>query len=605
MEPAEAGTTVMEEAFRKAEAGKDTPKKGGKGTLNVDEAAERLKKMMDLFASKRDAESISEEKRDELTSMAEFAATNLRSISFEIAEINAAVKNGIPVDAGRLPELQKQSAELRQCYDALTKTHSWLLSELTKRAGKRQRVSEFVGKIARFKVGETKFNDIRQLADEAIQSGIITQATDGHVTLGFGERAVSYGPADDSPETVEFVSELAEFIGKFNEEGQRRREALNAEVDDFLIIGENLEEAKEHATKSLPDFVRGTGNIIFIPAEWKNQTGQSGFLGEVMVLRKNNGMVATKATTQQAAHKIFGHVVNRGEADEKWVAHGEQEVLFVTDDDGVQFDPTRNPTLRYALQAKFVKDTAYKERREASERLRDVSSVDTAITMAELLRGEAGTCIVNVLLKKDRDDKGLWVTLHLVSDGEQARISVYEPEDLVQKLPWLKDYKEPKPVEVFSNDRRWQKVAESNRDHFEANWSLDREAEKRGAVKLSKENVEDICSIKGGDGLYALTRATSGFDRTPLRVIMQKKDDMVAVVWLAPGASTRALANRSGKSLIGEFLPMNDLPKAVRSILRNQYRFFLGLGGDAGLEKVPGHLKEEKSPDAEEDGADD
>jgi len=33
------------------------------------------------------------------------------------------------------------------------------------------------------------------------------------------------------------------------------------------------------------------------------------------------------------------------------------------------------------------------------------------------------------------------------------------------------------------------------------------------------------------------------------------------------------------------------LPKPILDLLRNQYRYFKGLGGPAGLDKVPAHLK--------------
>lgn len=589
-------STLLQEAMDRAKAAKTTQsgKRGGVPVLDVNQILERLK----AVTAMREQVVAGKELSEDVIRAAEAITAEQQRRRSDIGQIEAAVKTkALLAETGNVlvAALQDEIVEWSQHMKVMLAEYPQLPIWIAKRAVFSSRVAELAAKLASFKVGETRFGDISSLAKESEHSQVIRHDPSGKglIIFGFGRDAVSYGPASEDPVVQQFVTDFAAFVQQFNAAGDKLRDTRRSEVEEFLLDKDKISILKDHegTVKGLLSFFSGQGQYCFIPVIGHDpRTGQERFEGEILLERRSGEMVATKATAQHLAHRVFGYMDRSSGA---WKRHGVQKVVALRTDEGAGYDldGIRNNTLREALQTKLVKDRAWKDTRDAAQRLRDISTVEgKVITMAELFRSEKGTCVANVRLRVG-SDKHVWATMHVKSDGEQAHISAYTPDDLTKVVSWLGTYLEPKDMAMFRQDKQWQFIATANQG-FEADWLMRQEVEKRHAVVLSAENVDGLCSAdNGADGIYAIDRAQSGKFRTPLRFVMERKGSEVSVVWAAPGTSWRLMHDSVGESLLGKFFPVADMPKPIRDTLRNQYRYFKGLGGDAGFQQVPVHLK--------------
>lgn len=584
--------TTLQEAMERARVAKATQgqKKGNAPTLDVGQILERLKAATAL----REQAVSSKELSEDVISAAEKITADQQKRRSDIVAIDAAMKKGnlLPETGNEFVQaLQAEIAEWSQHLRVLMAEYPSLATVIAQRANFRSRVAELQTKLAGFKIGETRFDEIRSLVTETEHAAVIKRVPKGPIVIGFGPQAVLYGPVSEDPAVLKFVNDFSAFLLKFEEKGREIRDSRRSEVEEFLLAREQVTIYKdqEGTVKSLPEFFAGRGQYVFVPVIGHDvRTGEERFEGEILLERRNSEMVATYATSDRLAHRVFGWY---DKAAGVWKRHGVQKVVALRTDEGWDLDAVRNNTLREALQTKLVKDASWQQTRDAAAKLRDISTVEgKAITMAELLRGgEQSTCVVNVRLKAG--DKHVWTTMHVVSDGKEAHISAYTPADLMTVVSSLGQFLEPQDLQMLRNDRQWQYIATANQD-FEANWLYKQEAEKRGATVLGSENVDGLCSVDNGvDALYGINHAQDMRSRAPLRYIVERKGSEVAVVWAAPGQSWRQMHDTAGEPLTGKQYAVTELPKPIRDTLRNQYRYFKGLGGPAGLDKVPVHLK--------------
>lgn len=587
-------------------------KKGGAPAIDVAGVLERLTAANALREQAVSGKELSEE----VVMAAEAITSDQGRRKADIVALTAAMKSGslLPETGNEYvavlsAEVEEWSGHLR----VLTSEHPSLATEIARRANRRGRVAELTAKLNRFELGTTGREDVAELASEAAVSGVLKRlpGPPAPIVIGYGREVVFYGPADD-PESVQFASGFSAFMARFDERGREIRDAKRNDVADFLLSREQVQPLKdlESTTRDLSGFFGGNGQYCFVPAVSNDlRTGQERFDGEILLERRNGDPFATHATNVGLARRVFGWYDRQAET---WKRHGIQKIVALKGKDEWNLDGVRNNALREALKAKLVKDATFQATRDAARQLRNVDLVEgPVITMAEILRDdEQGTAVVNVRLNAGQE-RSVWATMHVVSDGSRAHIAAYAPDDLPEvvyyekraaggkrdaapeKVYWLKPFLTPQGLDMWRQDPNWQRIVSWNQD-FESTGLLSREAKKLGAAVLAAENVDGLCSVeKGADGLYAVTKATTGGygPRHPLRLIVERKGNEVAVAWASPGESWRWAHDKAGESVIGEYFPVADMPPALQALLRNQYRYFRGLGGPSGLEQVPDHLK--------------
>lgn len=513
-----------------------------------------------------------------------------------------AINDAIASIQTKIRELEDQRRSLQTAMPKITEA-------AVKRSLLRQKMTG-LGKVLRdLDPAGTAYKDLAEVIAEACKAGALalTAEAEAEVSWGTNGERRHYKASLNDPVVQQFVEALAKFTDEFKAAGEAKRDNRFNEVREFLIsterTAENNNTSALNALRGLPNASRSLGEFLTDPTkefsfvelhQQSRRTGEDEFHGIAVVERKagTTQLACIKCTRSSGAHFLFGYF-----KDGKWTRTG--EIKFGMKLQSAEGKPSRleihglrNNLLTTSLNAQFAKEQESQTKRDVSENLRDIANISNPLTFADLRAGEEGVCPVNIQWRHNRDDRrGVWVTFHLEGDGE-SHFRIYNAVDgTYDKAEWLKPFAENTALEQLDMDRRWLAVRALN-TKFERDWQLQRESAKHNATPVTADSVDALCLLKGQDGVYAVKSLYAGRDRkTPTGFLLERRGSTVMVAYAVPGTSERSVRDRqTQESLVGKTYELADLPKPVRALLRNLYRYYHGLGGPEGLTKVPEYL---------------
>lgn len=573
-------STAMENAFANAKArtnantAKPTAKTPAVRLTEADIDARRLARRL----NRADTTKMTPESR--VTQFVE-VSEELRSHERELAPLT---KKGstIPVD-----QLNSARAELEskigQCCEeiaSLSEEFPGIVAKAAKREEIRASARNLIRTVGSLDPANSDKESDTGLLANAVNNGVL--ATSGGL----------YVATVEDPVIQEAEARVADFLDArkaAREEDQRKRADR---VSAYLLSDRRPEgggdspletEKRKPGQVSFTRLLAGDGERAFVPVFGTNQSsGEEYFMGEVLLERKADKVVAAKATRVRLCEILF-FAYDRAKNE-----HREKGVLALSAD-MKQVQPN---LFREALERQLVKDSESADRLEKANLLSAVESFKDVLSFADLRVGEKGRWIVNAEWTPEGRQHASRVTFHVESDGKNFHIGEAACNLEEVNNTFFGMYTKPTPLSALSSDKRWLAMAAINRE-FETGWELRRAASKReGGVtfitKDTKEKVVDLLGLDGVDGVYASiarwkqeTREKSDAPRyTAVGYIVERRGEKVAITFATSGTAEGIVEKEQGA------FPLANLPVMTRAVAR---AIWMAAMRDFGT--VPEHLK--------------
>ncbi len=419
--------------------------------------------------------------------------------------------------------------------------------------------------------GRTRRSDINHLVNYAVSNGVAT-SKDGVIT-----------PITNDEVVVNAVKELTGFLSK-NEE---QRDA-NRCAEEHIFANHLMEEKKmldmrktEGAARSLTEFFNGNGFFFVLPLPGQDKSGKEKFFGFTLLERADGKITYERASWLEGAKRLFSFFNHQTE--ERVIKKGPQ-VLTIKDGN---VSKEGNNLLREAIQKQQEKEIQAAKVREAATKLREVEG---RISFRDLRYGKTGTWVVDI-----RDWKLLArsLTFHVEALDGGFRVTNTVP-GVFENEPRLKGYTGQSSLTKL-DEPFWRFILAHN-----GRMEQSVVASQKGAVPVTKENIGGLLELKGKDGLYSFfttwfqKERQGGKDvrtkdiRTDVYYIMERSGDQLKVVWTAAGLSAKLISREHEAA---ESFPVTDLPKMVKTVLRQVYTGVSNLrGAETVKANTPRHL---------------
>lgn len=505
----------------------------------------------------------------------------LRSHERELAPLT---KKGstIPVDQlnSARASIESKVRECREELEALSGEFPGIVTVAARREELRASARNVIRTIGSLDPANSDGSAVRDLLTTAVGNG--TLKSDGD----------SYVATVEDPVLQELEGRVEDFLAavKSAREEEQRERADNVQnylLGDRPVIqnGSTLPSPLQ-AEKSRPGRVSltklraGDGERSFVPVFGTNaSSGEEYFMGEVLIERQANKLVATKTSRVRLCEILF-FAFDRAKSELR-----ERGVLALPSD----LERVQPNLFREALQRQLAKEVEQADRREKAERLSAVGMFNDAVSFADLRTGEKGRWVVNAEWMIAGRQRGSRVTFHVESDGKN-----FHTADAACNLEEVDNnffgmYTKPTPLSALSSDKRWLAMAALNRE-FEIGWQLQRAvSQHEGDVTfITKENVADALGLEGIDGVYASSgrwkqQETRGSDApryVAIGFIVERRGKKVAIIFATPGTAEGLVEKEQGS------YPLSDLPVMTRAVLRSVW---MAATRDFGT--VPEHLK--------------
>ncbi len=418
--------------------------------------------------------------------------------------------------------------------------------------------------------GEVKAADIEQFVSSAVLSGfiVVPTAEDKPCEASFTFRHQSYQSAwPYDPSVSEVAFSLKKMIADFHQHMEDREDTIVGELrhGGFYLSTQRLPRNPNKPDGDKLDsefdlFKRENRKRIVRLSTLLGRTNDSDIsivpLGRprsfVVIERRDGKIVASKTTDYRFGNFLF---YRRNNQDQR-VVKTEPVNLYIT---GADLSEMKIDELRQAMEHQVRTETEN-------------------ITFEELRSGRKGTCSVSVHWKV-RDEQGVTVKIpirfNLTGDGAGTFVRTGNtPEHLIKRVDpkgyWLAKTGQPQKLDVLNSLPVWGALSGENKQH-ERDWQLSNEAEVQNAVRVSKENLDELIGLDSRDGLYsvsAVLRKTVGggkgkpnYHYNPVGYLIARRGSKVEIVWAVPGTSANFASQLTGEQEI------SDLPNRFRRIL--------------------------------------
>ncbi|MBI4158321.1 MAG: hypothetical protein HY505_01715 [Candidatus Yanofskybacteria bacterium] len=548
-------------------------------------------------ASMAETEAAAAQREEVIENITAFLEAD-ETLTVELSELNRT--------KGRHPRGSVQAEETRNLVDQKTDDQKVIRQELgaikasnqsaydegTRRYNFRQEALE-MAESNRQLIGSATVADIRSRLAGAVEAGfIVTSANKDEATVSFDRQ--SYGSAwPHDPSVSDVTASLRELIDDLSSRREEGDAVITAELHrgGFYISARRDPDGKGGQLPSELDLLRDEGVARkaseFLAGKGQRYVARTG-RGFTVLENRNGKFVAVKTSDPRTGRALFtvpdresgGRVARKSTPE---IANSGTTVT-ATDVSGVWYDP-----LRLALEEDLRREAESAERREAADELRDISSLETPLSLGDIATGSTGTAPVSISYEDPESRRRNTVTFQVTGNGTTFSVTGTVPgtEETIKRVkrdprtrkvvsskPFLPEFvgKET-PLGVLEKDPLWRLVRDLNRP-YERDWRLTREAERLNAVPVTRENFEGLLDLEGQNGVYAVKAtlrkniAKPGQERhfvyNPVGYIMERNGSKVKIVWAVPGTS----ANYA-EGMIGNEYEVADLPNRLRFVLGN------------------------------------
>lgn len=565
-------------------------------------AAPTVRSAQDILAARRARidnlkKGVTVANEEELVDVILILTQDENDFASELADLDADRRSSTPgtvhaeLVSARMNEID---AYLKQVKDELRHyaTQSPLaFSVATKRMNQRRTAQEHADTISANEPDRVDAKTIRSLVMSAADLGFIRMATPGQFSWD-KQSYESSNPADEYISSV--AAALTQLIQDFGVLRNDRNDSTREEVrrHGFLIGTDRKHDGQTELPSEL-DALRQLPGMARTLTQFLGGTGDRAFVrmgerqGEVLLERKNGKIVATRTTNYRLGYSMFFRK-DRDNADRKIA----KDKPFLVEVEGVDVSRVWHDQLRDAMTIQIQQESQSQNRRDAASELRDVSKLGNPLTFTDLRAGQKGVCPLNFrwTTRTDRGEREISANFQLIGDGDGNFVIGEAVPGILEKIDpngsFLAKAKEPQKLETLDRST-WQAIGFQNK-YFERDWQVNREAERRTAVPVSRDNLQDLMSVENGkDGLYAVR--TNWHNRankrnTPIGFLVERSGSTVEFVYAVPGTSTALVEKYKEK------YGMADLPKIPRAILRNLYMALSRVDRNVEVD-LPEHLK--------------
>ena len=485
---------------------------------------------------------------------------------------------------------------IRQELEAIKVSNQAAYDEGKRRYNFRQEALE-VADSNRQLIGSATASDIRNRIAGAMEAGLIAVTPEKDETVFSFDKQNHNSVWPNDPSVSEVATSLKELVDDLQNRRDDQDQAIIAELvrggfyistrrdSDSTRKGEFLDSELDLLRKD-GSVVRKTSKFLAGNGLYVTHVGR----GFIVLEHRDGKFLAVKTSDVRTGRALFtvpdretGARVARKSAPE---INNSGMAVTPSNLEGVWYDP-----LRQALEEDLRRETESAERRETADELRDISKLESPLTLTGVAEGGVGPAPVSISYEDPETDRRHTVTFQVTGDGTTFEVTGTVPgtENVIKRVkrdrvtrkivgskPFLPDFIGKKtPVSVLETDPVWREVVRPLNRKFEGDWQLAREAGQHNAVSVSTENLDGLTAIEGTDGFYAVaaTVRKNIADRgqkpeyryNPVRYVFERKGSKLRIDWAAPGTSA-AFANE----LRGE-LEVSNLPWRAKLILGNVY----------------------------------